>query len=417
MPSPKRSKNRNKTRSKSRSQKTARSQTSKNRKKPSRKLSKKSKSASHKKKQPSILNRKVAKTVRPAIDRKPSVVRHPTIPTSTPRYTPPNNTTANARILYEIYETPYRPPQWSLEFVNSSDWNSYAKTALVYHDVVDQFKDVRQVAEQREPVNIGMNRHYNSDALQKAFGYGVGGYQTIFEQTGQLPPNIAIYARTPFATLPDGSLKWNLPRSAIQSVNIHVINVTGYAFDSRNQVDYKFFIPLRGRDPSYLQLLVQKHKIVFDKIFACARNLDSEIIVLSAFGLASFATNYPDKEELMSVWLRGFEQSLYQFLRRGHSRITCIGIMGADMPGVKAIVEKVGMKYSAFGFLPNLLVTPPLAGNLDRTLFVNAWDPLSMVGNGNFGDSSLDGRIGRRSALAFLCWPSINPQIRYVAVG
>jgi hypothetical protein len=332
----------------------------------------------------------------------------------TPFYVSPKNTFANARALYEIYEPSYRPPQWTLDFVKSPAWNSYARTAIVYYDPMDELRDVRQVVEQREPVNIGMNRHYNSDALQAVFGYRVGGYQTLFYQTGRLPPNVAIYSLTPFATISDESLRWDLPQAAVQIVNAHVINVTGYAFDSRDQVDYKFFIPLRGRDPTYLQLLTYKHKIVFDKIFTCARDLGSEIVVLSAFGLASFAADYPDKSELSMTWLGGFGQSLRQFLNRGPSHVRWIGMMGVDMPGVKTIVEKAGMQYRAFGFLPKLLVTPPLAGNLNRTLFVNAWDPLSMVGNGNFNDESLDGRIGRRSALAFLCWPPINPQIRYM---
>jgi hypothetical protein len=43
------------------------------------------------------------------------------------------------------------------------------------------------------------------------------------------------------------------------------------------------------------------------------------------------------------------------------------------------------------------------------TLYMNAWDPHSVVGNGNEADGSLDGWFGRLSDLAFLCTPATNP--------
>ena len=55
--------------------------------------------------------------------------------------------------------------------------------------------------------------------------------------------------------------------------------------------------------------------------------------------------------------------------------------------------------------------------DLQKTLFVNAWDPFSMVGNGNAKDDSLDGQWGRISAMAVLCWPLTNPHIRYHPVN
>ena len=40
--------------------------------------------------------------------------------------------------------------------------------------------------------------------------------------------------------------------------------------------------------------------------------------------------------------------------------------------------------------------------------FMNAWDPLSNGGNGNYGDDSLDGYIGSLSDIAFRCNPEFN---------
>jgi hypothetical protein len=52
-------------------------------------------------------------------------------------------------------------------------------------------------------------------------------------------------------------------------------------------------------------------------------------------------------------------------------------------------------------------------GAIEQTLFINAWDPWSLVGNGNEMDHSVDGFYGRQSALALLCWPVTNPHLQY----
>jgi hypothetical protein len=54
------------------------------------------------------------------------------------------------------------------------------------------------------------------------------------------------------------------------------------------------------------------------------------------------------------------------------------------------------------------------SNNLDKILFVNAWDPYSLVGNGNNMDDSLDGYFGRISAMSILCWSITNPYIKYI---
>ncbi len=52
-----------------------------------------------------------------------------------------------------------------------------------------------------------------------------------------------------------------------------------------------------------------------------------------------------------------------------------------------------------------------------RPKTANAWDPWSMLGNGNAGDDSLDGVWGRHTALAATGWPPNNPAMEYRAVG
>ena len=53
--------------------------------------------------------------------------------------------------------------------------------------------------------------------------------------------------------------------------------------------------------------------------------------------------------------------------------------------------------------------------NLETTLWVNAWDCWTIIGNGNTGDDSLDVFFGRYSAMSVLGWPKTNPAINYVS--
>ena len=46
-------------------------------------------------------------------------------------------------------------------------------------------------------------------------------------------------------------------------------------------------------------------------------------------------------------------------------------------------------------------------------LYVNAWDPWSIIGNGNERDNSLDGSYGRCSNMSVLGWSVTNTKIKY----
>ena len=51
------------------------------------------------------------------------------------------------------------------------------------------------------------------------------------------------------------------------------------------------------------------------------------------------------------------------------------------------------------------------------TLFVNAWAPLSVPGNGNEWDDSLDGFIGRITNIAVNGSGMTNPDMQYVPLS
>ena len=66
------------------------------------------------------------------------------------------------------------------------------------------------------------------------------------------------------------------------------------------------------------------------------------------------------------------------------------------------------------GFIPDCLEEPE--ADLATTLFVNAWDPWSIIGNGNDRDRSLDGYWGRSSNMSVLGWLGTNPYMWFCSV-
>jgi len=77
---------------------------------------------------------------------------------------------------------------------------------------------------------------------------------------------------------------------------------------------------------------------------------------------------------------------------------------------VAAVVQQ-GFASETYSYFPDPL-RAELGPRLRRAVVVNAWDCWSIIGNGNFADRSLDGFVGRATALAVLGWPVTNPHLK-----
>ena len=246
----------------------------------------------------------------------------------------------------------------------------------------------------REPVNIGMSRPFDKEAMRAAFGWDRAGYGTLYEQSAaegqpRLPPNLAVFCQTPVEG-PDGPCA-------------DVINVTGFAFDNVKQVDHKYFIG-GGR----LGELTSRLQDMFSLVFACARHRDRSTVVLSLVGAGAFSAGFPGgpqayKRDHLFPGLAAAWAAL-----PAEARPDRVGLMGnpsADDASQVAAACR-GATFLRCGHIPQILHEEPDA------LFVNAWDPNSVVGNGNGADQSLDGYFGRNTAMQFLSLPAINPFLR-----
>jgi len=291
-----------------------------------------------------------------------------------------------AKKLYSIYDKNYAPPVWAIKFTQSEKYIDYAKKVKCY-TMDKRIELVKKILLERQPVNIGMNALYNVDLMVKTFGFGAKSGYSLTSTPTRLAPNIAVYCQTPVFSK-DGAI-------------VHVINSVGYAFDDNRQEDYKYFMAKR---PDNTELVVALSK-VYQMVFICAKEHNLHKIALSFVGGGAFSYKFPGGTD--KYYKHIFIPALTNVLSNpDNNHVTYVGLLGAcSIPnGCVKLIKSMGFKYKDHGFVPSALTDT-------KTLYQNAWDPHSIVGNGNAGDKSLDGFFGRSTAMGVLCFPPTNPYI------
>ena len=291
-----------------------------------------------------------------------------------------------ATIAQGLYPDKYKPHPLSLELLDTPQWDELSNEVCIYHTRTDNDSIIKKIATERDLVNIENKQCYNNTSSEwmDNFGWNQSGYSDYYEQTGDLPPQIAIYCPTPVI----GTTK-----------TVHFMNSIGLGFDTKSQTDYKYFSE-RGF------VGVDEHIAnSFGMLFQCAENLKLDKVVISYFGGGWFSDKYP-YDYLTNAYLPGLEIAL----KRAVKRPSEIGIMGnvesKIQTGILNILEKYNIQFKSLGYVPSIL-------DSDDVLYQNAWDPHSLVGNGNKGDNSLDGFVGRNTLMQYLCWPKTNPNIQF----
>lgn len=319
--------------------------------------------------------------------------------------TPSTRSTSSARTrksqqcystLMTIYEPGYQPPAWTEHYYDQLS-SHFGKSSTVYYHQSTTRDEVVKVATEREPVNIAQDRFYNASRMNTRFGWKYGYYQRYFDTTKSLPPNIAIYCQTPV-----------VPVSASPPISldtkVHILHSIGYAFDTESQPDYKVLFTKNNINDNKRDLIT-RYTDVFKLVFACMKHKKLTQLYMGLVGAGFFASLYPEGLNRFKhdVWKPAFDAA------RSQSDITLeqVCIMGGG--------DAHGLGYTMAGFFPEVALSMQ-ESQRKITLFVNAWDPFSMVGNGNANDNSLDGHVGRTTASALLCWPYSNPSITYHCV-
>lgn len=273
--------------------------------------------------------------------------------------------------LFDVYDEGFKPPFWVKTY--NMNRNEYQNT-ICYYDADSPLDAVKRLMKYREPVNIAMQRYYSKKLLKEYFGYSRSCYDTT-------SPNIAVYCQTP-------CIKFKSKRY------IHVLNVIGVALDDAEQPDYERV----STDPDEYKRMVSR---VFRKIRYCFYHRPFHTMVLHGFGLGVFSALAPELGiDAKEVFLECFHDSFHDCQKD----IVC-NYMPFKIKGYTNI--KVPVDELIFSMDQE---------DLDGTLFINAWDAFSMIGNGNSKDASLDGHFGRMTCMSVLGWSITNPCIQYQAV-
>ena len=308
--------------------------------------------------------------------------------------------TQNIQTLSKIYHERYQFDAWTQNVFNTHPelW----KESKVYYDEGVSKDIVIRLSREREPVNIGLNQYYNKKIMQKEFKWNESYYKRYYtENKGRkLPPNIGIYTPT---ILQNDKKKI-----------IHVYNAVGYAFDHKNQVDYKYFFSGKTKKQDRDEKLKMCYRQVFEKIFYCAMEHKMSLVVMSLVGCGFFAEKYDDL--LNIVWIPAFIEAY-----RSYQNDFTIVFMGTgNNESLETSLQNIDyIDYIDVGYFPQNVTEVKRRTkrkSLEDALFVNAWDPHSIPGNGHKKDNSLDGHIGRHTHIALSGNLLTNPLMQFISV-
>lgn len=301
----------------------------------------------------------------------------------------------NANNIFKCYREDYEPPNWSrdniIELIRTHQ-------VRCYYPETTKISVVKRALSQREPVNIAGNREYFDEVkLYTHFGYEMGYYDLRKSYVSK--PNIAVYCTSPVKKHPLGDITW--------VDKMHFLHCIGYAFDSETQTDYKEII--KGKlTVNYTNRLLQLYKNIFHIIFTCAKQYKLRTIALGLVGAGFFSNLYNSNSSPNTFMNNVFQPALQEVINKHGWNTEHIQVLGYDK-----IIINDNMLFN-IGFFPNDALNYI---NPETTLVVNAWDPLSIVGNGNASDHSLDGAVGMHTACGLLCFPYTNPNIEYQPIS
>ena len=282
-----------------------------------------------------------------------------------------NSQLQDAIRIRQIYCEGCEFPEWVLD---QKLWEKHRfSDTIAFHHKKDSLEDIQKLALQREPCNIGMRRLYDADSLQNIFGWRHGAYGGGDKQM----PNFAVYCNATIHTPQKGFF------------NVHVLNLIGCALDSNRQPDVQNY--------STKESVIDFYRQMWRLALGSVKHLKKTKFQIYNVGGGAFAGKYGN-EFTTEIFEPAFLPLLPEF----------------EAAGIQILGYEVQTKQFNGGFIPRCLNEP--TQDLENTVYVNAWDPWSLIGNGNEMDNSLDGAWGRSSNMSVLGWLRTNPSMKFVGV-
>jgi len=331
---------------------------------------------------------------------------------------------------YLTYKKFYTFPDWVIS-LNECKKFKLANTRVFYcsdNKNGTNSNDIFNLILKREPCNFGdrktekIERKYDEELFNHLFDYKHGAYGSYTQH--KLMPNIAIYTNA-------------MVKMAQQTLSsVHVINLVGYSFNCKEQPDYKYFLEKYGEsdDNFYeetvdlndatqghndvtplhkngLKELVGMYTEIWMKAFAALMHLKDEGVNIENIHIFNVGgdkastrlapitfTDENNNKFIEEVFVPSFTP-IYEKLKR--KKITIKGLVD-EKDLSQGFVREEDFK------IPNSLFEDEKNGLLQTTLYVNACNPWSLIGNGNSSENSLNGHWGRCSNMSVLGWGMTN---------
>jgi hypothetical protein len=372
-----------------------------------------------------------------------------------------------ANKLRECYPEKFKFSDWVIK--KEKFYNYLFGETMVLYDNNDALDEVIKTVYYRDPVNITFNRYYDAKILYKNFNYNQANYLNNLYYTDnnntykmsyggdiydcmssldketkdfQLKPNIAVFCN---ATINCNTGHFNklYINVNLKNINVNVLNLIGYGFDFKTQPDYKYIENIK-KNNRLLEVIKLYRKMWlklahFCKIYNNSKTkIEDKIInvILSNVGGGVFSSSINDLLELQNynfyhnIFIPSFgnkeNNNLIENLESPYYILNNLNINTKITFDDKNSIDN---KY----YVPNIIYNISQINTLDNsinksllqdlktptlknTLFINAWDPHSIIGNGNSNDNSLDGYWGHISNMSVLGWGFTNPEMTYVPV-
>jgi len=365
-----------------------------------------------------------------------------------------DNFLVKVHAIAECYSPEYYFPAWvcSQDDATQNKITDCLASAKVYYDKGDSLKDVVTLAVRREPSNMKLpgdppgTINYDKPKLECMFGYSDSPYANT-------SLNIAVYTKTPYYTFCDiyrphsdfrknrenmqsillpgsGSLNEN-PKENPNYPFMHVVHAYAPAFDSIEQPDYQRYAELNRNDDTQetarkeykkdIQKMLSKISKAYDDF---KKDKTDARLILTGIGQANFA--------LQSAAILGgdgtetcnniYRDCVKEFFKNDDSVFYSLYIgeqpytpsENDPFPQNRMLVNIDYIGEFVIDADNQTKLNIPAGQTLgDNILWVNAWDPFSMLGNGNYDDGSVDGYFGRKTAIAVIGWPVTNPDIMF----
>lgn len=275
-------------------------------------------------------------------------------------------------------------------YIESPEFVAHQRSTKVYvgHNLSpDQAK---LMANQREPVNIAQGRGYNLPRAEKLLGYSTSFFET---QGRNLDSNavVSVYSKTFLWDPPGGNIK----------KEVAVLSVYAPALDSPQQPRFNHYIDGQPKEENnrlnVAAYRAHMQEVAMTIVQAAIDNKDStRRVVIPLVGQSAFVSTLSGqgKQQAMQI----FVETMAEALKQNAQALQGLPIVISEYSGQKGV--QAAQNIAAISRMPvGSILGDIKTQSREGDLIVNAWDPHSAPGNGNDGDNSFDGQIGRSTGV------------------